>query len=118
MLGDLSIYFANRRVRIAGQEVRLTATQYYLLAKLERDPASAIHAGTELLKGKPPSCQQGLGQFILRVERKTNYTASENLNLKVLDFVQLGSPALQPRYPDFLSCCRSPVVIMAIFHGA
>ena len=34
VLGDLSIDFVHRRVRIAGEEVRLTAIQYDLLAGL------------------------------------------------------------------------------------
>ena len=34
VLGDLRIDYANRRVTVAGEEVRLTATQYDLLAEL------------------------------------------------------------------------------------
>ena len=39
MLGDLRIDYANRRLTVSGQEVRLTATQYDLLAEL------AVNAG-------------------------------------------------------------------------
>ena len=39
VLGDLRIDYANQRVTVAGKEVRLTATQYDLLAEL------AVNAG-------------------------------------------------------------------------
>ena len=45
VLGDLRIDYANRRVSVAGQEVRLTATQYDLLAEL------AVNAGRVVTHG-------------------------------------------------------------------
>ena len=47
VLGDLRIDYANRRVSVAGQEVRLTATQYDLLAEL------AVNAGRVVTHGDP-----------------------------------------------------------------
>ena len=51
---------------------------------------ATVNAGTGPSKGPLPLCQQGLGNFILRVGRGgayADYTARVNLNTKSLDFV-------------------------------
>ena len=77
-LGDLAIYYDERRVTVAGRAVQLTATEYDLLRELAVN-AGRVSRHEDLLRGvgfaehgRPP----GAGSFVKKLRRKLGDDAS------------------------------------------